>query len=342
MNLGVGNELNNAVTGGANADRLYGGAGNDTIFGNAGDDVLRGGPGNDVLEGSQGNDTLYGGSGNDSLLGGAGADTLIGGAGSDLLTGGLGGDSYVVSDTNAKVIEGTDSVILNLWDTDPSLFDTVFSTVDFDLSTNGLGIEALVLQGFAVKATGNASDNLIAGNKVDNILNGNAGDDILVGDSNLFGPNQGTWEWDFINTRANSLILADRFNIQGSDDSLSGGAGRDALIGQGGSDVLDGGAGADVMIGGAGSDTYFVDSAQDKIYEMLLTGFELQVLSVPGLDPGIMSVTEALNTYWMSWGGNHAQADEPFIVDASQLSAMNATMGFTIYEEVPSQLPQPT
>ena len=94
---GTGNELANAIRGGAGNDTLTGLAGNDRLFGNGGNDTLTGGTGNDSLNGGAGNDTLNGGVGNDTLNGGAGTDRLIGGAGSDTLNGGAGADIFVYS-----------------------------------------------------------------------------------------------------------------------------------------------------------------------------------------------------------------------------------------------------
>lgn len=65
---GVGNGLDNAITGGAGNDQLTGGGGNDS------------------LRGLAGNDRLGGGAGNDSLDGGDGADTVSGDAGMDVFT----------------------------------------------------------------------------------------------------------------------------------------------------------------------------------------------------------------------------------------------------------------
>jgi Ca2+-binding RTX toxin-like protein len=127
---GVGNELNNSITGNAAANTLDGGAGNDTLNGGLGADTLRGGTGNDTyvvdnagdlvieLEG-QGTDrvnssisytlgenvenlTLTGsasinGTGNavnNTLTGNAGANSLNGGSGNDRLVGGSGNDTY--------------------------------------------------------------------------------------------------------------------------------------------------------------------------------------------------------------------------------------------------------
>lgn len=121
--VGVGNELNNTITGGAGADSLRGGAGNDTyLIDNTGDQAVESaGAGVDTVQtalssytvGSNVENLTYTGSGNftgtgnslaniiaggagaDTLSGGGGTDTLIGGAGNDLLTGGLGSDTFV-------------------------------------------------------------------------------------------------------------------------------------------------------------------------------------------------------------------------------------------------------
>ncbi|MCE7798306.1 right-handed parallel beta-helix repeat-containing protein [Sphingobium sufflavum] len=89
---GIGNELDNKLTGSVGDDILYGLDGNDLIKGGEGNDWIYGGDGNDDLRGDDGDDYLDGGDGNDMLLGGAGNDILIGGAGNDVLEGGLGSD----------------------------------------------------------------------------------------------------------------------------------------------------------------------------------------------------------------------------------------------------------
>lgn len=107
MKGGAGADI---IGGGAGADSLDGGAGNDLIYGGRGDtnasgvnDVISGGEGadkvyasggNDKVDGGAGNDTLFGGSGNDTIKGDSGNDTLWGGAGDDMLTGGTGSDTF--------------------------------------------------------------------------------------------------------------------------------------------------------------------------------------------------------------------------------------------------------
>ena len=65
---GVGNSLDNMITGGSGNDQLTGGAGNDTLNGGDGNDKLFGGLGDDVLRGSPGSDTLIGDAGSDTFV----------------------------------------------------------------------------------------------------------------------------------------------------------------------------------------------------------------------------------------------------------------------------------
>lgn len=93
--------LDERVTGGARADRLYGGTGNDTLAGRGGADLILGGTqsdrilggaGRDRLSGEAGMDTILGQGGGDRIDGGAQADRLLGGAGNDRIDGGTGRD----------------------------------------------------------------------------------------------------------------------------------------------------------------------------------------------------------------------------------------------------------
>ena len=61
--------VDDALFGTANSDRILGGVGNDRLYGRDGNDRLYGEDGNDRLYGEVGNDALYGGNGNDSLAG---------------------------------------------------------------------------------------------------------------------------------------------------------------------------------------------------------------------------------------------------------------------------------
>ncbi|MBD2452196.1 calcium-binding protein [Nostoc sp. FACHB-152] len=74
---GIGNSLNNTLTGNNSANTLAGRDGNDQLLGLAGQDTLDGGNGNDTLDGGAGNDELIGGVGADVLTGGEGRDNFL-------------------------------------------------------------------------------------------------------------------------------------------------------------------------------------------------------------------------------------------------------------------------
>ncbi|MEW5685523.1 MAG: right-handed parallel beta-helix repeat-containing protein [Pseudomonadota bacterium] len=77
-----------------NTDNTKGwrGVGNDL------DNKITGNGGNNILEGAGGNDTIWGGAGNDTLMGGAGADSLVGGEGDDVFRFAPGGGKDIVGD----------------------------------------------------------------------------------------------------------------------------------------------------------------------------------------------------------------------------------------------------
>lgn len=112
---GIGNTLDNLITGNNAANRLEGGDGNDKLVGNGGNDILIGGAGDDLLMGGDGNDVLIGGSGNDMLYGGAGADRFVfryGEAGSK------GGNTTRIADFS--VTQG-DKIDLSEFDANPDM-----------------------------------------------------------------------------------------------------------------------------------------------------------------------------------------------------------------------------
>ena len=264
---GIGNELDNVLTGNT---------GNNTLSGLAGDDTLIGNSGNDILDGGTGADTMSGGSGNDiymvddagdvvSELSGQGTDhvhssidytltdnvenltltgtadlngtgnnlgnVITGNAGNNVLDGGSGADTLIGgAGDDTYMIDNSADAIVELFDGGT---DTVHSSASYILSEN---IENLYLTGTAsINGTGNEVDNLIEGNSGNNTLSGQGGNDIIHG-------------------------------YEG-DDLLYGGTGIDRLYGGAGNDTLDGGSGDDVMTGGTGDDVYVVDEAGDQVIE---------------------------------------------------------------------------
>jgi Ca2+-binding RTX toxin-like protein len=250
---GLGNALNNTITGNTANNQLDGSTGNDTMTGGTGNDIyLIDSTGDVVIEisniateidtvqtsatytlgatsnlenltltgnsainatGNATNNALEGNSANNNLSGDAGNDTLNGGAGNDTLIGGIGNDLYTV-DT------ATDTLSENQGEGT----DTVASDVAYSLGAN---LENLTLTGTsAINGTGNTLNNTITGNAANNTLIGNTG-----------------------------------------NDTVTGGDGNDTMTGGYGNDLLTGGTGNDAMTGGAANDTYVVDSIGDVVSE---------------------------------------------------------------------------
>jgi Ca2+-binding RTX toxin-like protein len=200
--FGVGNELDNALTGndaenlliaGAGNDVARGGAARDAIFGEAGNDQLYGDAGIDYIVAGTGNDTLYGGAdadeiygqdgddliyggddfATDILVGGDGNDTIDGGQAWDQMYGGPGNDTFYVSQQVDWIFEqpgeGTDTVIAD-------------SPNGYYLYAN---VENLTLVGNTPFGVGNELGNLIVGNAIGNTILAGAGNDTLDGGAGL-------------------------------------------------------------------------------------------------------------------------------------------------------------
>lgn len=178
-----------------------------------------------------------------TLTGTAGGNILDGGAEADTFFGGGGNDTYLVDNAG-------DTIMLGATSTDKSGkgIDQVISSVNFNLTTQGVSVEKLRLVGSAVTGTGNALANTIIGNAQANTLNGGAGNDTLT-------------------------------DLLGGGDTLSGGDGKDTLIGGKGNDTLIGGddqtnsdSDADTLIGGTGDDSYYVNDKTDIVKEYAKQG----------------------------------------------------------------------
>lgn len=164
-------------------------------------------------------------------------------------------------------------------------------------------VENLVLMEGVQTGLGNALNNTITGNSADNTLDGGVGADTLVGgagddtyyvdqasDMVIEAANEGLdtviANSDYVlpdhveqlimegNSYYHGVGNADNNAMYSSEAGswLEGGAGSDTLYGDSGNDVLDGGMGADVMAGGEGDDSYFVDSVNDAVVELVNEG----------------------------------------------------------------------
>lgn len=208
---GIGNALDNHLTGNDLSNLLSGLDGNDRLDGGLGSDVLIGGMGDDVyvIDGAddvvtetkgQGDDRVEssvsctlainvegltltgsedingtGNSGRNVITGNAGANVLDGVSGKDRLIGGSGNDTYIYH-AGTTIVENKNAGI-----------DLVISGMSVALSAN---LENLTLTGSAQDGTGNKLGNLLTGNDAANVLSGGDGADTLIGgegDDTLYG-----------------------------------------------------------------------------------------------------------------------------------------------------------
>ncbi|MGH7175793.1 MAG: CARDB domain-containing protein, partial [Tepidisphaeraceae bacterium] len=91
---------------GDQANTLNGGSGNDRIYAGAGNDKVTGGSNNDKLYGENGHDRIYGDSGNDWLDGGNHNDRLYDSSGTDTFYGQAGDDTIYCRDSRNEFVFG--------------------------------------------------------------------------------------------------------------------------------------------------------------------------------------------------------------------------------------------
>jgi Ca2+-binding RTX toxin-like protein len=273
---GVGNGLNNLITGGIGNNFIDGFAGNNT------------------LNGGGGNDTLYGGNANDTLDGGTGGDFLDGRLGNNLLRGGTGNDTYIVNSSGDLVSE------LSAIATE---IDGVFSYISYTLTAN---VENLSLAdsffGVAVNldGVGNELNNLITGGIGNNVFDGGSGNDTITGGGGndvLYGgvgadrmvggtgndvyyidnaadvvieAAGGLNGIDSVFSTALSFVMPDNIETGGLFDyatgtNITGNSLDNYIVGNLANNVLNGGLGDDLMYGYDGNDTLIGGSGNDYL-----------------------------------------------------------------------------
>ncbi len=292
---GVGNAMNNTLTGNESANGLDGLAGADVMAGGAGDDTYHvDNPGDMVIEhGGAGYDTVrstfsYGlaaevealvllgsavdGVGNglaNTITGNAGDNGLDGLGGADILIGGAGVDRYYVDNPGDQVVELPDEGI-----------DWVRTTVSYTLGANAEIL--LLLEGAgAINGSGNALDNWIGGNESANNLYGGGGGDTMeggAGDDYYHVENSGDWVIERPGEGRDLVHAWVNFTLGADIELLALGAGAGAINGVGNAldnwiggnesaNLLYGGGGGDTMEGGAGDDYYHVENSGDWAIE---------------------------------------------------------------------------
>lgn len=262
----VGDDGNNAISGGYL---------NETLRGFEGDDILKGGEGNDILDGGSGDDWLDGGDGHDHLLGGDGNDVLIGGPerggffgtfdddileggqGDDLLLGQVGNDTYIFNSGDGH------DVILNRYPGSGSIASNKGSDrIVFgpSISPGNVSVHA---DGFDIVLKYGADSVRVEG--AFEARDANRLSEVVFNDGN---PDTEDTVWHWFDDVRNPIFFFgtndnDVHNGTNRDEFLRGGNGNDSLNGSGGNDTLDAGAGNDTLIGGTGDDFIIGGSGAD-------------------------------------------------------------------------------
>ncbi len=323
-------------------------------IGNSSDNIIIGGTGVDQLSGLGGNDTLNDG-------GGAGADTLLGGTGNDVyVIGNRGSSTIELTGEGIDEVRTTFSVfglqnnIENLTFTDNATHGAGVGNNLDNVLTGGTGVDDLFGR--------DGNDTLIGGTGSANTLLGQAGNDTyivqVVGDSVIEFANEGT---DTVQTALASFTLRDNveslvytgtgaftgIGSDGTDNSITGGAGDDFLSGLGGDDVLIGGSGADILLGGEGADQFRYNGGEtgyDRILDFTVgvdtialanSGF-LHTLKIELIASGAPVATSANSTflYDVNSGILSYDADGNGAGAAVQLAQLNIGLALTVSDFV--------
>ncbi|MDK4733759.1 calcium-binding protein [Rhizobium sp. CNPSo 3490] len=238
---GVGNSLDNVITGGL------------------GDDTLSGGAGNDTLNGTWGNDSLAGGTGNDIYVVYDAGDTIIENADEGIDTVQTYAASYTLSANVENLTKIGSGAITG---TGNNLNNTITGSAAIDILSGGGGDDTL--------NGGAGADTLIGGTGNDTYIVDNASDVVTE------NADEGI---DAVQTALASYTLAANVdNLTFSGTAAFTGTGNDlanTIKGAAGADTLDGKAGADILIGGTGNDTYLVDNVGDLVTERPNEGADL-------------------------------------------------------------------
>ncbi|MGK9169221.1 hypothetical protein KXR53_23100 [Inquilinus limosus] len=300
------------IVGSQFADTLTGDAGDNTLNGQAGSDILSGGDGNDVLVGADaGPDSLDGGNGSDTVWYGDGAavqinlatgftggaaagdtltsiesligsnfvDTLVGNAVANSLNGGAG-DDVLDGAGGADALFGADGD-----DTAYYVNSAAGVTVDLAAGTGAGGdaegdtlaaIERVSGSAFVDHLYGSADANVLNGQAGDDTLRGGAGADQLIGgDGSDFANYQGSAAAVTVDLLAGTAsggdaagdTLAGIENLYGSSnaDTLTGDNGRNIIGGELGNDTIVGNGGGDSLSGEAGDDNLDGGDGNDRL-----------------------------------------------------------------------------
>jgi Ca2+-binding RTX toxin-like protein len=302
---GIGNALNNVLTGNSAANVLTGGQGNDTYVVGVGDSVVElPDEGTDTVQSDMSyvlganieNLTLIG----NKILNGVGnsLDNVMTGNGApNVLSGGLGNDTYFV-ETDDTVVELTGEGIDSIETT--SVYRLGANLENLTLLDGGLAVGVN-----GIRLTGNELDNMVTGNRYANVLDGGVGADVLVGGSGddlYLVDNVGDTVVEGLSAGVDTVQSLVDFTLGANVEVLDlsagvaqSGTGNDldnSLYGNAQANILDGGAGNDYLAGGSGQDTYLFGRGSGKdIVQDTVFGEVDTILMAPDITPSDVVIT---------------------------------------------------
>ncbi|PSJ51068.1 hypothetical protein C7I84_27695 [Mesorhizobium ephedrae] len=262
----AGSAFNDTLDGNAGANALAGFQGNDLLRGAGGNDSLDGGDGNDTLGGGEGNDILSGGAGADYLSGGAGRDYAS-------YTQSAAGVTVNLSSPQSNAGDAAGDTFNSIEGIFGSAFKDTLDGSSGANNLSGLGGNDVLRGGAGNDALqGGDGNDTLGGGDGNDMLVGGLGADYLSGGTgndtasyvfsaagvgvNLADPSLGSGE-------AKGDTFNSIENLEGSafNDTLVGSSAHNAIQGGLGDDIIRGLGSNDTLSGNAGKDAFVFDTA---------------------------------------------------------------------------------
>lgn len=278
----LGTEGDDSLVGTPQDDRIDGLGGNDTIRALSGHDVVQGGEGNDLITAAGGNDTVFGGAGDDTIDAGDGDDIVWAGQGNDVVYGGAGNDMLFGEDGNDRMGGGLGN-------------DVMWGGLGNDSLAGDAGNDALLGEDGNDSLDGGEGNDFLADGRGSDVVKGGAGNDVVEvamdGEADTMDGGAGRDTLDLAAASGALRIDLQAGQVEGQEtgqDTVTGfervvsGRGDDTLVMalNGSADTLDGGAGQDLLDIAAAQSSVTVDLVEgsasgEEIGEDVIASFEI-------------------------------------------------------------------